>query len=157
MWSSAYAAYLILALAPFLLPLLLDFFSAVARKIQIRGMSRETAFAWLLLLLTICYWLLATQHSFRAKYNYPDPKYLIGRYLMFLTPVYIVAGLMALERLFSFKAVIKWQQIAAAAFISGAGVYVARLILHRQGIWEFPGWFADIEFNSPDAFPYSNL
>lgn len=157
MWSGAYAAYLILALAPFFLPLLLDYFSAVARKIQIRGMSRETAFAWLLLLLTICYWLLAAQHSFRAKYNYPHPKYLIGRYLMFLTPLYIVAGLTALERLLRFKAVVKWQQIAAAAFISGAGVYMARWVLHGQGIWGFPGWFANIEFSSPDAFSYSNL
>ena len=156
MWTGAYAAYLVLAIAPFFLPLLLGFLGVVTQKIPLRGVSRETAFASLLFLLTLCYWLLATQHSFFAKYNYPAPRYLIGRYLMFLTPLYIVLGLTALERLLRFPLVLKCQQIAVAALISGVSVYIARWVLHGQGIWGLPGWFANVEFNSPDAFSYSN-
>jgi hypothetical protein len=112
-------------------------------------------FLLLLLVLTAGYWLLATQHSFGATYNYPEPVYLIGRYLMFLTPLYVVAGVVALERLSEphFGA----GRLLAAAAIAGTLLAVtgAQAILYGELAWKFPPWLADLPFNAPGAFAYN--
>jgi hypothetical protein len=156
LWLSAYASYITLSAAPFLLPILLYIFASLPKEFRNRSVSRVTAFALLIGLLTLCYWLVAANHSFSAKYNQVQPKYLIGRYLMFLTPLYIVVGVVTLKRLLDGTLVLNRRRIATAVFLTLTAILTARWILHGQGIWGLPPWFADIEFNSPDAFSYKS-
>lgn len=156
LWLSAYGAYLVLACSPVLMPIMLGISTFATRKIRLCGLSRETVFAWLLASLTCCYWLLATNHSFSAWYNVTQPTYLIGRYLMFLTPLYLLAGVLSLDRLLGAANMVKRSHISVCVVLTLLFVLVARWILHGQGIWSLPEWFANIEFNSPDAFAYRN-
>lgn len=153
MWLSSYGSYVILAAAPFLL-YIVTWGLASASKWRLVPVSKEAAFALLTLALSICYLMVASNHSFSAGYNADSPKYLIGRYLMFLTPLYIVLGLIAMKRLVDKEMPVRRWQIVCSAVLVVAVIFTARWILHEGGIWGLPGWFANIEFNSPDAFVY---
>jgi hypothetical protein len=75
---------------------------------------------------------------------------------MFLTPLYIVAGMIALERLLDETIHLKRWQIIFSTLAALFLIMFARGVLHGGWIWDLPGWFADIEFNSPDAFVYKS-
>ncbi|MCX5848714.1 MAG: hypothetical protein NTW65_04630 [Deltaproteobacteria bacterium] len=154
MWLSAYGSYIILAMAPFLQPILVLVFVSASKWKRFLPMSKEAAFAWLVLLLTICYWLLATNHSYDGG---NPPTYILGRYLMFLTPLYIVLGITIIQRLLYGKIVFKRWHIAVSTLLALFAIFMARWILYGSGIWVFPGWFANVEFCHPDAFVYKNV
>ena len=156
LWISVYASYIVLAAAPFILPMLMRLTAFASILFRFRSLSREAVFVWLVLSLTICYWLLAANHSFSASYNVGQPTYLIGRYLMFLTPLYILAGVMSLGGLLGGKILLKQWQMAACVAVTLFVIAIARWILHGQGIWALPDWFANIEFNAPDSFSYKS-
>lgn len=155
LWLSAYGSYVILAAAPFLVSLIAWGLASVSKR-RFDPVSREAVFAALILVLTLCYLAVATNHSYSAGYNAANPKYLIGRYLMFLTPLYIVLGLVAVKRLVDKDLPVRRWHIVASALLAVMAIIVARWVLHGGGIWGLPGWFADIEFNSPDAFVYKS-
>jgi hypothetical protein len=157
MWLSAYGAYIILAAAPFLQPILVWIFVSASKWRRFLPMAQKSAFAWLVLLLTICYWLLAAYHSFSNNYVRIHPEYLNGRYLMFLLPLYIVLGIMVIQRLLCGTIVFNRWHIAVSTLLALFAIFMARWILYGAGIWGLPGWFADIEFNSPDAFVYKSV
>lgn len=96
--------------------------------------------------------LLAIQHSFRASYNYPEPNYMIGRYLMHLLPLLIVAGILAAERLVAGR-----ERLVPTLGVCGVIAYllVATMAwLHLySGLWiELPGWFAARSIGTVDLF-----
>jgi hypothetical protein len=153
MWLSAYGSYIILATAPFLQPMLVWVFVSASKWKRFLPMSKEAAFAWLVLLLTICYWLLATNHSYDDG---NPPTYILGRYLMFLTPLYIVLGITIMQRLLYGKIVFKRWHIAVSTLLALFAIFMARWILYGSVIWVFPGWFANVEFCHPDAFVYKS-
>lgn len=156
LWLTVYGSYLVLAAAPFLVPMLAHARACPPGRPGGFPMSREAVLAWVTVLLSGCYWLVAANHSFSAWYNQASPKYLIGRYLMFLTPLYIVLGLTALQRIVNDGTALKRGRIWAATLLALAMIAAARWILHGRGIWELPPWFASIVFNSPDAFAYKH-
>ena len=152
LWVGAYGAYLTLAIAPFLCILFLYTTGFLFRKSGIE--LRERIFFFTVIALSLGYFLIAIQHSWSAEYNYPKPLYLIGRYLMFLTPLYIIGATIGLYRLSSNIGQPTNRKIITASLISLILVYFAQRLLYGQLIWRLPGWFADIPFNSPDSFIY---
>lgn len=156
LWIAAYASYMTLAIAPFLFVFIVALFAPRGLKLKTDYMTRKTVFGILLFILTICYFLVATNHSFSASYNAVSVKYLLGRYLMFLTPLYIIAGMMAAERLLDETIPLKRWQIVFSMLAAVLLIIFARGVLHGGWIWNLPGWFADIIFNSPDAFVYKS-
>ncbi len=88
-WTSAYSAYVILAWLPVWTALVFFGFSLVKLVWRKKIDTSIILFLTLTFLLTGGYWLLATLHSFGAPYNYPEPSYLLGRYLMHLAPLFI--------------------------------------------------------------------
>ncbi|MDI6742848.1 MAG: hypothetical protein QMD11_08915, partial [Smithella sp.] len=156
LWMAAYASYMVLAVAPFLMVFIASSFAPWGLKFKKDCMTPETVFGGLLFVLTICYFLVATNHSFSAGYNAVSVKYILGRYLMFLVPLYIVAGMIALEHLLDEKIQLKRWQIVFSTLIALFLFLFARGVLHDGWLWSLPGWFADIEFNSPDAFVYKS-
>lgn len=156
LWIAAYASYMVLAVAPFLMVFIASLFIPWWLKFKKGRMTSEAAFGGLLLVLTVCYFMVATNHSFSAGYNAVSVKYLLGRYLMFLTPLHIIAGMIILERVMDERIQLKRWQIVFSALAAVWLFLFAREVLHGGWIWNLPGWFADIEFNSPDAFVYKN-
>jgi hypothetical protein len=154
MWLSAYGSYIILAAAPFLQPILVWVFVSASKWRQFLPTTQKSAFAWLVLLLTICYWLLATNHSYDDA---NPPTYILGRYLMFLTPLYIVLGIMVIQKLLYGTIVFKRWHITVSTLSALFAIFMARWILYGAGIWTFPGWFANVEFAHPDAFVYKSV
>jgi hypothetical protein len=157
MWVSSYTSYIILALAPFLTLLL--FYIPIIRHLKNSKIEYKSEFLFLLLLilLTFIYCIVSTQHSFRVIYNYPNPSYLLGRYLMHFSPLFIVIGIIAVDRIFRYRDNLKKKNIIYSTFSMIFLIFLAMLILFKNALWNFPSRFADIPFNSPDSMFYKTV
>jgi hypothetical protein len=153
LWITTYGSYLILALAPFLLILCIYFWMRLYKngEHQFKG----KIYFLTVILLTVGYLLLAIQHSWGASSYYPIPNFL-GRYLMHLTPLYSIAGVIALHKLIRHIKSVKCIAIITMSLFSLLLIYTAQKILYEQAVWNLPPWFADIVFNSPDSFVYKH-
>lgn len=114
--------------------------------------SKDLRFAVALILTCGGFVLLAIQHSFGASYNYPEPVYIIGRYLMHLLPLLIVAGILAAERLVAGR-----ERLVPTLGVCGVIAYllpaIAAWLYLYSDLWiELPGWFAAIPLYSTDLF-----
>lgn len=155
-FAVAYIAYILLSVGPMLMPLLLFGISLIRGDIQRRKISRDVAFLLLIIVLTGLYWLVGTQHSFGAVYNYPVPANIQGRYLMYLTPLFIIAGGMTIERIstpiffWTYKKTMLLTGLVLLFF------YGSRWLLYDKNFFGFPPWFATPVFLLPDSFIYGN-
>jgi hypothetical protein len=152
LWFTVYGSYMVLVLAPVLSILCLYFRVLFSKKENIP--FREKLFFFSLMVLSIGYFLLAVQHSWGAGYNYPEPQRLLGRYLMHLTPLYLLAAIIALYRISDHISSMRTAFIIPTSLFSLVLVYGAQHILYEQAVWKLPPWFADSTFNSPDSFLY---
>jgi hypothetical protein len=153
LWITAYSSYLVLVLAPLLGILYLYFSLLFSKKEDI--LFREKLFFFSLIALSIGYFFLAIQHSWGADYNYPVPQYLLGRYLMHLTPLYFIAAVVALYRLSNNISSLSYSSISIISLIALILVWAAQRVLFEQAVWKLPGCFACVSFNSPDSLIYS--
>ena len=78
----------------------------------------EKLFFFSLITFTIGYFLLGIQHSWGANYNYPIPQYVLGRYLMHLTPLYFIAAIVALYTLSKHISFFKGSSIVMIVLVS---------------------------------------
>lgn len=99
MWVVAYSSYVLLAWLPVWGVIAIWVSQLNNKDWWIKMEQRHWRFLVLVLLLLGCHWLVAVQHSFGAGYNYPVPQRLIGRYLMQLSPIMLVVGVLIMERL----------------------------------------------------------
>jgi hypothetical protein len=152
LWVTAYSSYLVFVLAPFLGIVYLYFRLWFSKKEDIS--FREKLFFFSLIALSIGYFLLAVQHSWGAGYNYPVPQYLLGRYLMHLTPLYFIAAVVALYTLSKHISSFKCSSIFIISLVTVILVWAAQRILFEQVVWKLPEWFACIKYTSPDSFIY---
>lgn len=152
LWLAAYGSYMVLLLAPVLSILCLYVRLLLSKKADIP--FRERLFVFSLIVLSIGYFLLAVQHSWGAEYNYPEPNYLLGRYLLHLTPLYFLAAVIALYRISNHISSLSAAFVILTSLFSLLLVYVAQHVLFEQAAWKLSPWFADIPFNSPDGFVY---
>ncbi|MEI8047711.1 MAG: glycosyltransferase family 39 protein [Bacteroidota bacterium] len=153
MWGSAYASYIILALSPFLTTLMIYFSSVRVTNYKKTDFKFEHI-SLLLISLLLMYWLVSTQHSFRAAYNYPNPAYLLGRYLMHLTPLFLVIGIISIDKIFNKSISLKKNYTIVAILIMIILMLFSRNILYKNWIWIFKSSFANSTFNSPDSLFY---
>ena len=93
LWILIYAAYLVLMAAPvlpFLILLVRDFFS--------NRLGRESKHWFILsIALTAVYSAAVVRHSWRANYNAEIPMKIMGRYLIFLAPIFLISAMLALR------------------------------------------------------------
>lgn len=157
MWICANSFYLVLALAPsltlvsFYLPVL-----AYLRKRHTKEINPEFIFIGFLFALTAVFWLISVQHSFMAPYNYPRPIRIMGRYLMQMTPLFIIGGMIALAGIFRYRELIKSLQIIIATTVILVLMILANWILFNNGIWIFPDDITRRPFPQPDSFFYGD-
>ena len=93
LWILIYAAYLVLMAAPvlpFLVLLVRDFFS--------NRLGQESKHWFILsIALTAVYSAAVVRHSWRANYNAEIPMKIMGRYLIFLAPLFLISAMLALR------------------------------------------------------------
>jgi len=91
-WALIYAAYLILMAAP-VLPLL---FLSLKQAFQQR---RSQLMYWLFFTAALLgsFWIAVVRHSWRANYNVDLPTKIMGRYFIFLTPLFLISAFLALQ------------------------------------------------------------
>jgi hypothetical protein len=151
-WATAYGSYTVLVLAPLLSTLCLYVRLWLSNKEEIP--FREKLFTFSLIVFSIGYVVLAVQHSWGSEENYPEPRYLVGRYLMHLTPLYLIAAVMALCRIRNYIHSMSMAVVVCASVLSAILVYVAQHVLYEQTVWKSHSWFAGSTFNSPDSFVF---
>ena len=142
MWATVYTAYVILAWLP-VWGIIAIWASQLSEKPWRPKLElRHFRFPILLLLLVGGYWLLAVKHSFGAAYNYPEPKRLIGRYLMHLSPLMLVAGVWALEKLAEGRSLFRTKRALTSLGVLISAASAAWWVLFHNGIWSFTDTFA---------------
>jgi len=150
---SAYASYLALAAAPFILFILLCAWMAFKGKVKISG--TEQLFFGAVACLSVAYCSVSVLYSWNAPYNYPAPQYLLGRYAMQLTPLFIIAGMAALCKLWEARRSISAPALCGSTFIALALAYGAHGILCEGRLFHLKNYFANSVFNSVDAASYN--
>jgi len=155
MWVSAYVSYVILVMAPCIPLVFLYLLLVLTRKLK--NTSEEKAFLILLIGLTAVFLATSIHHSWKGSYNYPTPQYLLGRYLVQLTPLFCILGLMTLNKLRELRDRPNVVETVVCSMLSLGSVYLARGLLYRQMVWDLPPWFAKIVFNSPDSIVYDSM
>lgn len=158
MWFFAYCSYFFLASLPLWGLVVLYLFSAKeADLLNLKYLSQFRLFV-LSILMIGGYLMVAIQHSFGAVYNYPEPKYILGRYLMHLMPLMIVNAVLLVESVS--KAKIYVIPIKVSFIISSVLVllgFCSWQILFHGAIWNFPLWFSKISFNAVDLFVFDQI
>ena len=151
MWIAAYTFYIILAWLP-IWGIVTIWLSQLRDK---AWRSQPALYHWrflaLVLLLVGGYWLLSVQHSFGASYNYPVPVRLIGRYLMHLSPIMLVVGLLLLESIAENPLSIGKTKALAGVGILASLASLAWWVLFNKGIWSFSVEFANREPGTVDT------
>lgn len=152
-WLSAYTSYVILSIS-FFLPITIYFLWLIIRKkIKIKKIENLAFFS--IIIFTGCYLLLAIQHSWGATYNYPDPQYLIGRYIVHIIPLLIISNLFAFQKILNQKTIFK-KPIIITSVLSSLLILTSNFLLYKENtILPIKKWFARIIFNSPDTFIYT--
>lgn len=151
-WAMAYASYLILAVAPFLGVFLAFAYLAVRRNVEISN-REKLFFAAVIAFAAICL-VVATQHSWRAGYNYPVPRNVVGRYMVHLAPLFLVAAVLAFSKVWGARRSLGAAALFSTALLSGLLAYSAYGILNRSMIMQLPASFAYSPFNAIDTFMY---
>jgi len=147
-WITFYTAYLVLMTAPFLLIFALYFNLLISGKIKNDG--KETFFMLTVVFVTLVFLLTAIKHSWCAIYNYPEPNRIMGRYLIQLSPLYLIFFMIALNKL---KNSLHLLNISRIIFCSLFSLIV--ILLSQVTLFRLPWWQLKFEFiNNPDGVPY---
>ena len=148
LWTSFYLSYIILACAPYLLFFSLYGFRALSRST--RYSRRETFFLTVVLLLSSVFLATAIQHSWIAIYNYPQPNRVMGRYLMHLSPLYLILFMIGLNKMRDEFDSLHVSTIVLAALLSCGAILFSWGVLFRSPMWHLKFDFV----NSPDGVSY---
>jgi hypothetical protein len=142
-YASAYSAYIVLAW--FLVWILMTAWAVQINDKQWRLQLQPVHKRFLVLAITLlgCYWAVAVRHSFGASYNYPVPMRIIGRYLMHLSPIMLVAGVWALERITESTAPFRKMKVLMGAGVLLVFAFLSWWILFDKGIWGLANFFQD--------------
>lgn len=87
-WINYYGTYLLAMVLP-VVPALLYLVSSIRKKKCLYLFSK---FLWLIIFVTVMSLAAAIRHSWLQGYNYPQPAYIIGRYIMYSAPLIFIAG-----------------------------------------------------------------
>lgn len=149
MWASFYLSYVALMLAPHLGVLL-----AAVSQLRARNW-REPVNRWLIAisLISASFLVTATRHSWRARYNYPEPETIQGRYIFYLAPLFLIA-------LFAILKNVKLPRLSRSGYwlvviLLGELVILAyAIIFHGLVFLDRP---MRMSLNSPDGYLFESL
>ncbi len=149
MWAAFYLSYTTLMLAPYLGVL-------AAALVQMRRKDWNNSFTrWLasVALVTASFLVTATRHSWRARYNFPEPDTIQGRYIFYLAPLFLITAIAALK-------MVKFERLSRSAYallvvVAGEAAAGAYLIIFHGAV--FLGRPVRMSLNSPDGYLFQSL
>lgn len=150
-WAVAYLAVIVLIAGPFLPSMAVALGTVLGSPLRQLRAHRVARYILLVALLTGGYWLVCIQHSAAGATNYPQPQRVVARYLMLLTPLYLVLGLVLASGPRHTLAV-GWRLLAAALGV--AALWLSVQVLFHDAAWDFTDWFARIPLYSSDVLWY---
>ena len=154
LWISSYISFTFISIFFFISTLLLFSVLTIIKKIKLNRNERTMVFT--VIFLTVGHVMVATQHSWGASYNYPNPQYLIGRYLTPTIPLIVIISLFAYHKIYNLKK-LNFFVLLFINIVSGLLIYFSYEILYK-GLWfSLPNYFARNIFNSPNSYQYSLL
>jgi hypothetical protein len=127
LWITLYMSYGILALAPYLLVFSLYIFMLLSGSIK--NVRHESFFLMIVVLLSAVFLATAIQHSWRAGYNYPVPKKVMGRYVMHLIPFWLIVFMISLNKIKNAVHRLKLSQIIFCSLLCFASLFLALAML----------------------------
>ena len=99
MWTVFYSCYLILLAGP-ALPVLIVSITHFNRE-----KWREDFQRWCITLFVLlaAFMIACVRHSWKARYNYPDPSRVQGRYILYFAPLFIITAIISIRNLIQKK------------------------------------------------------
>lgn len=153
-WACFYISYLVLMNAPVLNLLMISPF--ISYKKPLNNLVKR--FFLLVIGLSASLGFIVTRHSWRAGYNYPKPGYINGRYITFLSILFLISAFIIVDILLKKKLSKERFKLGGLLFIvaeilSLSFIFGAYFILIKGAIWETSPWFVMVH-TAPDAFLY---
>lgn len=149
MWASFYLSYFALMLAPYLSILAVSVF-----HIRLFDWKNKIA-RWLVAvaLISASFLITATRHSWRARYNYPEPETIQGRYIFYLAPLFLIA-------LFAVLKIVKLPRLSRSGYLLTV-ILIAELVIAAY-LNIFHGFILldrpmRLSLNSPDGYLFQSL
>lgn len=130
LWVLIYAAYLVLMAAPvlpFLLLLVRDFFSGKLDPQRSRWFILAAA-------LTAVYSAAVVRHSWRANYNADLPVKIMGRYLIFLAPLFLISAALAFRTPSKEKPQPAWRTVLSMLVIPSGLISAAYCLIIQKSL-----------------------
>lgn len=148
-WIVLYFSYIVLMVSPFITNLIAVIETLFRKKFS----TIEFKFVILTILITGGLSFAAVRHSWRAGYNYPIPAYIIGRYIMYISILWLINSFIISPKLdlssANKKKYITYHILGLLLFLGGI------LILIEGEIIKVSDYFL-IPFNSLDSFIFNN-
>ena len=149
-WIILYFSYIILMVSPFITNLVAVIETLLKKKYN----KDEFKFIILTILITGGLSFAAIRHSWRAGYNYPVPSYIIGRYIMYISMLWLINSFIINEKLDlsrkNKKKYIIYHIIGLLLF------FIGNLVLIQGDIIQISEYFL-IPFNSLDSIIFKNV
>lgn len=149
LWVSFYISYTFLALAPFLLGFLLYLLMQTSGTVETN--RRELFFMVTVVLVSFMFLSTAIQHSWRAGYNYPEPNRVMGRYVMHVIPLWLIAFMIALNKIRGAVGRVKLSQLILSSMLCSAALFFALVMFI---VIKDSDWLGFSFMNSPDGVMY---
>ena len=155
LWLTIYCGILLLPTLPAVLVIVV--YVGRPRSAGLRLTRPQAIFAIGMAVLVVTYLATTVQHSLGASYNYPEPNRAWGRYLMHLSPVLIVLGLLLLQRLADNRAAVRPLRVGAALVVTLVAGLATWRILYYGWIFGMPRWSFSYPLTAADVFPFRTL
>lgn len=148
-WTFYYLFYFILLISPYLNFILL--FPFIYKG---KFFSKYNKFILSTFMITCAMAFAAIRHSWRASYNYPTPLYIIGRYILHISILWIISAFILIRETDNYKSYIKrMKMLIPSTIISMLLVIIAYNGLIKGNLWPMSKSFI-ISFNAPDVFSF---
>ncbi len=149
MWCCLYLSYALLTAGPVLGLVLTKIFTGLKKPFN------DTVNLVLLSMLAIAgsFGFAAVRHSWRQSYNYPEPAYVLGRYITFVSVLFIICAFIAADYIIKNNKINKIK-ILIINMASILLLLLAYFALIKASFWKLSSYFV-LYHIAPDAYVYS--
>ncbi|HBR02767.1 MAG TPA: hypothetical protein DD738_09160 [Ruminiclostridium sp.] len=151
-WIFFYMSYFILMMGPLLLPIV---YGLIDYKNTFKSNGNIKKFIFIVIFITIPILFLAIKHSAMASYNQEIPHYIIGRYIMYVFPLWLIFSFISLTKIFSKNIITKQikNKIIISALISIILIYLSYLTIIEGRFFNITNWFVMVH-NAIDVYSF---
>lgn len=147
MWTILYLSYIVMMFAP----LFFSFLIGVKYCQKSCGLDTLSRFFLLIIGLTAFLSLASIRHSWLMDYNYPNPLRINGRYVTYVTVLYIILAFAIIKEVVENRLFISKSYYLFSLFTTFLTITIAYKILVIGDLYNLPSWFM-LYFNAPSGY-----